>query len=384
MWTNNNRMTITSMMKVQKGKLPSTGQIVWFVLGREYKPIKPIQSYISYLASLKRSSKTLRTYAYNLKLYWEYLDKYSIDWREITLEQLSGFINWLRRPEHNPKIISIETKVAKRRESTINNIISTVCQFIDYHQRLDNMNSNVDTTTKKSPATRKFKGLLHHINKSKSFEGRFLRLKEPSTFPGCFTTEQVCKIINNCNNRRDKLLVCLLYESGIRIGEALGLRHSDLLSNGKHNQIKIVARADNHEDANVKNDAERTVDIPVSVMKLYYDYFVYDYPLKINCDYVFINLYSPSVETGTTMTYNGVNSLFRSLEERTKIIKITPHLFRHTHATELIRAGWDMAYVQKRLGHKNVQTTVNTYVHLTDEDLRKEFDKYIEKRKNRV
>ena len=371
-------------MKVQKGKLPSTGQIVWFVLGREYKPIKPIQSYISYLASLKRSSKTLRTYAYNLKLYWEYLDKYSIDWREITLEQLSGFINWLRRPEHNPKIISIETKVAKRRESTINNIISTVCQFIDYHQRLDNMNSNVDTTTKKSPATRKFKGLLHHINKSKSFEGRFLRLKEPSTFPGCFTTEQVCKIINNCNNRRDKLLVCLLYESGIRIGEALGLRHSDLLSNGKHNQIKIVARADNHEDANVKNDAERTVDIPVSVMKLYYDYFVYDYPLKINCDYVFINLYSPSVETGTTMTYNGVNSLFRSLEERTKIIKITPHLFRHTHATELIRAGWDMAYVQKRLGHKNVQTTVNTYVHLTDEDLRKEFDKYIEKRKNRV
>ena len=43
-----------------------------------------------------------------------------------------------------------------------------------------------------------------------------------------------------------------------------------------------------------------------------------------------------------------------------------------------------MAYVQKRLGHKNVQTTVNTYVHLTDEDLRKEFDKYIEKRKNRV
>ena len=84
------------------------------------------------------------------------------------------------------------------------------------------------------------------------------------------------------------------------------------------------------------------------------------------------------------MSYNGVNSLFRSLEERTKITKITPHLFRHTHATELIRAGWDMAYVQKRLGHKNVQTTVNTYVHLTDEDLRKEFDKYIERRRNNV
>ena len=371
-------------MKIQKGKLPSSGQIVWFVLDRDYKPIKPIQSYISYLASLNRSSKTLRTYAHNLKLYWEYLDKYSIDWREITLEQLSNFIHWLRRPEYDPKVISVNSKIAQRRESTINNIMSTVCQFIDYHQRLNNMRSDVDTTIERPPTARKFKGLLHHINKSKPFQGRFLTLKEPKTFPGCFKLEQIKTIINACNNRRDKLLICLLYESGIRIGEALGLRHSDIISNGKNNQIKIIARADNHEDANIKNHAERTVDIPVSITKLYYDYFVYDYPDNIDCDYIFINLYSPNVKIGTPMTYNGVNSLCRHLEKKTEINKITPHLFRHTHATELITAGWDMSYVQKRLGHKNIQTTINTYVHLSDEDVRKEFDKFINKKKNSV
>ncbi len=371
-------------MKVQKGKLPSTGQVVWFVLDRGYKPIKPIQSYISYLASLNRSSKTLRTYAHNLKLYWEYLDKYSIDWREVTLEQLSGFINWLRCPEYDPKIISIDNKIAKRRESTINNIMSTVCQFIDYHQRLDNMNGDINTTLEKSPASRKFKGLLHHINKSQPFSGRFLTLKEPKTFPGCFTPKQVKAIINACNNRRDKFLVSLFYESGIRVGEVLGLRHSDIISDGKYNQLKILARADNHEDANVKNDAERTVDIPVSIIKLYYDYFVYDYPDIIDCDYVFINLYSPNVEVGTPMSYNGINALFRHLEKKTRIEKITPHLFRHTHATELIQAGWDMTYVQKRLGHKHVQTTIDTYIHLSNEDLRREFDKFIERRKKDV
>ncbi|KYC34616.1 recombinase XerD [Scytonema hofmannii PCC 7110] len=336
-------------MKVQKGKLPSTGQVVWFLLDRDYKPIKPIQSYISYLASLRRSSKTLRTYAYNLKLYWEYLDKYSIDWKEITLEQLSGFINWLRRPEYKPNVIYLETKVAKRRESTINNIISAVCQFIDYHQRLNNINVDVNITVEKPSAARKYKGLLHHINKSKPFEGRYLRSKEPKVFPGCFSKEQIKKIISACKNRRDKLLVCLLYESGIRVGEALGLRHEDFICDGQRNQIKIIARADNHEDANIKNESERIVDIPVSVTKLYYDYFIYDYPEDVDCDYVFINLYSSNVEIGTPMTYNGVNSLFRSLESRTEIEKITPHLFRHTHATELIQAGWDMAYVQKRL-----------------------------------
>lgn len=119
--------------------------------------------------------------------------------------------------------------------------MSTVCQFIDYHQRLNNMNSEVDTTVERPPSARKFKGLLHHINKSKPLKGRFLQVKQPKTFPGCFTTEQVHEIISACNNRRDKLLICLLYESGIRVGEALGLRHSDFLSNGKRNQIEILA-----------------------------------------------------------------------------------------------------------------------------------------------
>src|SRR6266568_4859234 len=45
------------------------------------------------------------------------------------------------------------------------------------------------------------------------------------------------------------------------------------------------------------------------------------------------------------------------------------HLLRHSHATELIKAGWDASYVQKRLGHAQVQTTINTYVHLDEEDL---------------
>lgn len=81
------------------------------------------------------------------------------------------------------------------------------------------------------------------------------------------------------------------------------------------------------------------------------------------------------------MTYNGANGLFRSLEARTGIEKVTPHLLRHTHATELIKSGWEMAYVQKRLGHKHIQTTIDTYTHLSDEDVRKEFDKYIATKK---
>lgn len=51
-------------------------------------------------------------------------------------------------------------------------------------------------------------------------------------------------------------------------------------------------------------------------------------------------------------------------------------MLRHTHATELIRNGWECAYVQKRLGHAHVQTTLDIYAHLKNKDLKKAFDEY--------
>ena len=56
-------------------------------------------------------------------------------------------------------------------------------------------------------------------------------------------------------------------------------------------------------------------------------------------------------------------------------------MFRHTHATELVRNGWDVSYVQKRLGHLAVQTTLRTYVHLSDDDMKQEYQKYLKRRK---
>ena len=56
-------------------------------------------------------------------------------------------------------------------------------------------------------------------------------------------------------------------------------------------------------------------------------------------------------------------------------------MLRHTHATELIRAGWDVSYVQKRLGHAQVQSTM-IYVHLDDEDMGKKWQHFQEKRRD--
>ncbi len=361
------------MIKVQRVRLPDYNRTTWMVIGDDYLPIRPIQSYLRYLESLERSPNTIESYAGHLKLFWEFLVDYCLDWKEVTLENLADFIHWLRSP--GAKIVSLQQK-AKRTEKTINTILSAVCGFYEFQERLGTI-KGVDAYRYQFQPGRKYKSFLHHINKSNAIRTRLLKVKEPKKFPGCLTIEQVKQLVDACNCVRDRFLICLLYETGLRIGEALGLRHEDIHSTGE-NEIHVIRRIDNFNGARAKSASERVVHVSKDLMRLYSDYVVKEYPEEFDSDYVFVNIWEG--KRGTPMTYAAVDSLFRRLRKKTSL-DAYPHLLRHTHATELIRNGWDMAYVQKRLGHACVQTTINTYTHLNDEDIKAAFNEFQEKQK---
>ncbi|HAQ4176252.1 TPA: tyrosine-type recombinase/integrase, partial [Staphylococcus aureus] len=101
---------------------------------------------------------------------------------------------------------------------------------------------------------------------------------------------------------------------------------------------------------------------------------------ELEHDYVFISLKEGYF--GKPLKYQSVLDLVRRIVKRTGI-EFTSHMLRHTHATQLIREGWDVAFVQKRLGHAHVQTTLNTYVHLSDQDMKNEFNKYLERKEHK-
>jgi len=359
------------IMLVQKGQLPNSNRPIWLVLDDKYQPIEPILAYLRYLNSLEKSPNTVRTYAYNLKLYWEFLGDKHLNWQEVNLEQLADFIHWLRNPQPSG-VISIQPQVSKRTEKTINHALNTVSMFYEFHVRLGKVNW-VTTHTYQVQPRRKFKPFLHHISKGKEVKTRLLKIKEPKTFPGCLSSGQVKQLIAGCYRIRDKFLICLLYETGMRVGEVLGLRHEDIRSQGV-NEIHVVPRPDNINSSRAKAGELRVIHVSKELLKLYSSYLIEEYPEDIDCDYVFVNCWDG--EVGQPMRYSSVEGLFKRLKKKTGI-KANPHLLRHTHATELIRAGWDMPYVQKRLGHSNIQTTINTYVHLNNGDLRTEYDKYL-------
>ncbi|HEY9780762.1 MAG TPA: tyrosine-type recombinase/integrase [Leptolyngbyaceae cyanobacterium] len=267
----------------------------------------------------------------------------------------------------------MQSHESRRSESTINAILSAVYSFYRFYIRIGEV-KDLQLYGTSSYGRKNYKPFLHHITKGKAVQTRLIKLKEPKKAVQTFTHEQVKALIDNCSNLRDKLLVNLLYETGIRIGEALGMRHEDFKP--WDNEIHIVFRENNFNHARGKGKNHRKIDVSMQLMSLYSDYFMYEYPEDLVTDYVFVNIWGGAI--GHPITYSTVAELFERLKKKTGIQDAHPHMFRHTHATELIEFGWDASLVKERLGHRNIQTTINTYTHIRPKALKKAYQDYLE------
>lgn len=85
-------------MKVQRAIIPNTNINIWIVLDGNYLPVQPIQSFLRYLTNIERSPNTIRTYAYHLKLFWEFVVSRQLQWESMGVIEMADFINWLRDP----------------------------------------------------------------------------------------------------------------------------------------------------------------------------------------------------------------------------------------------------------------------------------------------
>ncbi len=214
-------------MKVQRIVLPYSRRITWIVLDDGFSPVEPIQDFLAYLNNIERSPNTVRAYTYHLKLFWEYIQAGKLDWRTVGFRELADFIGWLRDPQ-SIDVIPIHERVSKRTESTINAILAAVAMFYDYHRRIGAVYCpplQLETSLRGRP----YKSFLHGIGKNRPTRVKRLKLKAPKRIPSTVSVDQISKLIEACHRLRDKFLVCLLYETGMRIGQALGLKYMPII-----------------------------------------------------------------------------------------------------------------------------------------------------------
>jgi integrase/recombinase XerD len=358
-------------VKVQRVRLPDTGQVTWLVLDDNYVPIQPILAYLKFMRDLDRSPNTIRATAHHLKLFWEYLRDGHLCWTEINVALLAAFITWLRRSE--TEVISIEHKKASRTNATIDQLLGAVHSFYQFHMRMKTI-PELPLYHLSQPSRRQYKPFLHGIVKAKPEQRRVVSAKREHRLPKTLTVEQVEALIDACTHVRDRFLLTLLFQTGMRIGQVLGLKHADL--SVEDGSLQIVPRDDNPNGARAKTRNSYVIPILPEVMQLYTDYLIEDLrALEADAlpDFVFVNLWEG--EVGRPMTYEAVISLVKRLSTRTGI-RFTPHMLRHTRATLWIRGKqMSLEEVSSLLGHASIQTTHDTYVHLTAEDLREALTK---------
>ena len=96
------------------------------MLGDDQLPVEPVERFLAYLASIEKSPNTIKAYAHDLKDWFTYLVAHRRDWRTATLEDVAGFVAWLRLPpkvrdgkvvvlptvEHHCSVASVNRKLA--------------------------------------------------------------------------------------------------------------------------------------------------------------------------------------------------------------------------------------------------------------------------------
>jgi len=183
-------------------------------------------------------------------------------------------------------------------------------------------------------------------------------------------------IVSTLAGLRDKAILEVLFSTGLRVSELVSLDRDQLNTDrnefsirGKGGKVRVVFLSDqaNHwlEKYLVTRD---DVWVPV---------FINYRGVKIEESIdESIKKMDETVSEEKRLTVRSVQRIVKAYAKKAKItIDITPHVLRHSFATDLLRAGADLRSVQEMLGHKNISTT-QIYTHVTNPQLKKIHEKF--------
>ena len=193
-----------------------------------------------------------------------------------------------------------------------------------------------------SMAMASFVHFYYNIAKTPDKVKRLRSPKIPSRIPLVITPGQVFEFIEGLDLLRDKVIIQLLYSTGIRVSECVQIRKHDI------NKDRMVIRIP-------EGKGKKGRYVPLSPMMLgqldrYYELYEPE-------DYLF---YGRGKNYGIPLNRTTVNRIVR----KAKIIldttaEITPHTLRHSFATTLVEEGENLVKIQKILGHARITSTVH-------------------------
>ncbi|WP_298904707.1 site-specific integrase [uncultured Psychroserpens sp.] len=247
--------------------------------------------------------------------------------------------------------------------NTINTYIYLVADFVEFNteKSISQLNNkDVELFIENAMSTRQFsistqrqfisalKLFIVFFPDSQITNLQLTRPKKSKKLPEVLSTREVLRLIQVTQNLKHRVIISTLYSSGLRVGELINLRLTDIHIGRMQIHIKQA-----------KGRKDRYVVLANSCLELFQSYFL---------------TYKPKhyfVEGPKGKPYSA--SSIRKFLKRSCLLAninraITPHKLRHSYATHLLEQGVSLRHIQDLLGHSKPETTM-IYTHLARKDL---------------
>jgi len=198
------------------------------------------------------------------------------------------------------------------------------------------------------------------------------RLHEPDRPVERAADADIVAVLGACRSARDQLIVLLMARAGLRSGEMLGLRRSDvhLLADSRavgcevaRAHVHVIRREDNPNGAVAKSRRQRVVPLDFAVVQAFdtYEFERMAVPRASVSDFVLVNLFREPV--GVPMRLDAVGELVAAASRRAGVVPaLRPHQLRHAFASNVLDAGGAIDEAQELLGHASASST-QVYAH---------------------
>ena len=348
------------------------GRTRYYLADATSKPVEPALKYLRFKDNAGYARNTLRSQCIHLKHFFTYLEELSKEYEDVQLDDLARFIAWLKNPDINKRVIPLRL-ASVHKERVINANLDTVIAFYDYMMRREGLENRLSEKLVKffHNTNKNRRSFLYGIAPSQHAKSHILKLPVPKQAIRTVKKEDAVRLLEATTNIRDYFLLFLLFETGVRIGEALSLWLEDFDISDCIIYVRDRGEAENLAEIKTVS-SPRKINCTVELMDLFSECVCFFHDAEVKTNHVFVKL--SGKRTNEAMEYTDVDNLFRTLREKTGIY-ITPHMFRHTSLSLLHSAGWEPELLKERAGHKSIYTTMDTYVHPSDEAVAEAFQK---------
>jgi len=339
--------------------------------------VEVVSGFLRSLAARDYSPNTLVSYAYDLRHLWRFFDRGGLTWEEFAPRHALALLEYLRSvPSRRPRqrmtltvaMVDADGPATKLAATTVNRILAAVSSFYEYaimaglFDRLNPIEKRPDPALQR--VSERHQPFMGRASRQRPVR-RAVKVKTVQKLPRPLSDAQVQALLAQLRRRRDRAIVLLMLQGGLRPGEVLGL-HLDDIAYGRRRVI-VRHRDDHPKGARSKSRYERVVDLhEPETLATVSAYVLDERPPDADSPLVFL-IGGGGTRRREALSYAGLVRMFARAAARAGIREpwVTPHACRHTHATAMWEGGMRELTLQKRLGHASPEST-RIYTRVSD------------------